>query len=146
MFTGRVLVTGGTGGLGAVVARHLVVSHGVGEVVLTSRRGLAAPGAVGLRDELVGLGARVWVEACDVSDRQALAGLLERLPVQGVVHAAGVADNGLVGSLTAARVDVVLGPKADAAWYLHELTALGRRQRAADAWASIRLCVMPYEK
>ncbi|WP_406312547.1 type I polyketide synthase [Streptosporangium sp. NBC_01639] len=122
--TGAVLVTGGTGGLGALVARHLVVEHGVRELVLTSRRGLGAPGAVELQRELSGLGAEVTVAACDVADREALAELLAGIgSLTGVVHAAGVADNGLVGALTVERLDAVLAPKADAAWHLHELTA-----------------------
>ncbi|WP_307848865.1 type I polyketide synthase, partial [Microbispora oryzae] len=120
---GAVVVTGGTGGLGALVARHLVVRHGVGELVLVSRRGLGAPGAGGLVAELEGLGARVRVVACDVSDRGALAGVLGSVGVLGgVVHAAGVTDDGLVGDLSGERFDRVLGPKADAAWFLHELT------------------------
>ncbi|MEO6089499.1 MAG: SDR family NAD(P)-dependent oxidoreductase, partial [Umezawaea sp.] len=124
---GVVLVTGGTGGVGAVVARYLVVERGVRHVVLTSRRGLAAAGAVELVAELSELGAHVEVVACDVSDRAALTGLVEHVVavrrLTGVVHAAGVGDNGLVGSLTPDRVDAVLAPKADAAWFLHELTA-----------------------
>nr|WP_067781357.1 type I polyketide synthase [Nocardia amikacinitolerans] len=123
---GTVLVTGGTGGLGAVIARHLVVEHGVRHLLLTSRRGMDAPGAAELRAELAELGAEVTVAACDVSDRSALAALLDGIsaeqPLVGVVHAAGTADNGLVESITAERVDYVFGPKVDAAWHLHELT------------------------
>ncbi|WP_208974165.1 type I polyketide synthase, partial [Streptomyces malaysiensis] len=121
---GTVVVTGGTGVLGGVVARHLVVVHGVRELLLLSRRGLGAPGAEGLVGELVGLGARVRVEACDVADRGALAGVLGSLevPVRGVVHAAGVLDDGVLESLTVERVEAVLRPKVDAAVNLHELT------------------------
>ncbi|MET9730408.1 type I polyketide synthase [Streptomyces sp. NPDC006458] len=123
---GTVLVTGGTGGLGALVARHLVAEHGVRHLVLTSRRGPDAPGAAELRDELAALGAEVTVAACDVSDRVALEAVLARVPAEhplrGVVHVAGVADNGLVGALTPERFGAVLAPKADAAWHLHELT------------------------
>ncbi|MGA8117016.1 MAG: SDR family NAD(P)-dependent oxidoreductase [Actinocatenispora sp.] len=123
---GTVLVTGGTGGLGAVVARHLVAERGVRSLVLTSRRGMSAPSARELADELTALGARVAVEACDVSDRDALAGVLaavpDEYPLRGVVHTAGVVDDGLVSSLTAGQVDSVLAPKVDAAWHLHELT------------------------
>ncbi|TYB44905.1 type I polyketide synthase [Actinomadura chibensis] len=124
--SGTVLVTGGTGGLGALVARHLVSVHGVRRLVLTSRRGLDAPGAAELRAELAGLGAEVSVVACDVSDRQAVSDLLDGIavehPLTGVVHAAGVVDNGLIGSLSPERVDAVFGPKVDGAWHLHELT------------------------
>ncbi|MFQ6395533.1 type I polyketide synthase [Nocardia sp. KC 131] len=123
---GTVLVTGGTGGLGAVIARHLVAEHGVGHLLLTSRRGPEAPGAAELRDELVGLGAEVTIAACDVSDRSALAALLDGIsdehPLVGVVHAAGTADNGVIESITADRIDFVFRPKVDAAWHLHELT------------------------
>ncbi|MFD3748644.1 type I polyketide synthase, partial [Nocardia sp. NPDC058633] len=124
---GTVLITGGTSGLGALVARHLVVEHGVRHVLLTSRRGAGAPGAEELRGQLVEAGAEVTIVACDVSDRVALAGLLAGVaaahPLTAVVHAAAVVDSGLVGTLTPEQFDKVLRPKADAAWHLHELTA-----------------------
>jgi mycoketide-CoA synthase len=123
---GTVLVTGGTGGVGGRVARHLVAGHGARNLLLVSRRGLETPGARELRDELVSLGARVRIEACDVSDRGDLVRLLEQVPrehpLTAVIHAAGVLDDGLVESLTADRVDRVAAPKLQAAWYLHELT------------------------
>ncbi|MYR59538.1 SDR family NAD(P)-dependent oxidoreductase, partial [Streptomyces sp. SID625] len=119
--------TGGTGGLGALVARHLTTEHGVRHLVLTSRRGPDAPGATELAAELTALGAHVTLAACDVTDRQALADLIDGIdpahPLTGVVHAAGIVDDGLVPALTPERVDAVLAPKADAAWHLHELTA-----------------------
>ncbi len=123
---GTVLITGGTGGLGALVARHLVAEHGVRSLLLASRRGLEAEGASALQSELESLGARVAVAACDVAERGELEDLLgslpEEFPLRAVVHAAGVVDDGLIGSLTAERVDRVLAPKLDAAWHLHELT------------------------
>ncbi|MFI1019135.1 type I polyketide synthase, partial [Streptomyces sp. NPDC020965] len=121
---GVVLVTGGTGGLGALVARHVVVERGVRRLVLVSRRGLGAPGAVGLVAELEGLGAVVEVVACDVSDRVALAGVVGGIgsELSAVVHTAGVVDDGVVESMSVGRVASVFGPKADAAWFLHELT------------------------
>ncbi|MEZ7125719.1 SDR family NAD(P)-dependent oxidoreductase [Nonomuraea sp. AD125B] len=120
---GTTLITGGTGGLGALVARHLVAEHGVRHLLLVSRRGLDAPGAAELRDELVGQGAEVMVAACDVADRDALAVLLEEIPdLRVVVHAAGLVDDGVIGSLSAERVEGVLRPKVDAAWHLDELT------------------------
>ncbi|MFD7501069.1 type I polyketide synthase, partial [Streptomyces sp. NPDC059850] len=122
---GSVLVTGGTGALGARVARWLV-ANGAGHVVLTSRRGLEAPGAVELRDELSASGARVTVAACDVADRDALAellaGLPEELPLTGVFHTAGVLDDGMLDSLTPERFTAVLRAKVSAAAHLDELT------------------------
>ncbi|WP_344521074.1 type I polyketide synthase, partial [Paractinoplanes durhamensis] len=121
---GAVLVVGGTGTLGAMVARHLVTGYGVRRLTLTSRRGLDAPGADDLRAELEGLGAEVSIVACDAADRVALASVLDAIPVlTGVVHAAGVLDDGTVESLTAERVAAVLRPKVDAVVGLEELTA-----------------------
>ncbi|MEW2399642.1 SDR family NAD(P)-dependent oxidoreductase, partial [Streptomyces sp. NPDC046862] len=124
---GTVLVTGATGALGALVARHLVARHGVRHLLLAGRRGPDAPGADALAAELTEAGARVTLAACDVADREALARLLAGVPAEhpltGVVHLAGVVDDGLIGDLTPERLDTVLRPKADAAWHLHELTA-----------------------
>ncbi len=117
---GTVLVTGGTSGLGATVARHLV-TRGVPRLLLVSRRGPASPGAHDLVEELTGLGAEVTVAACDVADRDALAALLARHPVTGVVHSAGVLADGLVETMTTEQLDTVLRAKVDAATNLHEL-------------------------
>ncbi|WP_445800819.1 type I polyketide synthase [Streptomyces malaysiensis] len=123
---GTVLVTGGTGALGAVVARHLVAVHGVRSVVLASRSGPGAAGAAELEAELVGAGARVRIVACDVADRDAVAGLLDAVPedapLSAVVHTAGVLDDGVLTALTPERMDAVFRPKVDGALHLHELT------------------------
>ena len=123
---GTVLITGGTGALGGLVARHLAKNHGVGNLLLASRRGPNAEGASGLQAELETLGANVTILACDVSRRDALEALLDsipsRHPLNGVVHAAGVLDDGVIETMTPEGLDGVLAPKADAAWYLHELT------------------------
>ncbi|WP_035796303.1 type I polyketide synthase [Kitasatospora mediocidica] len=123
--SGTVLVTGGTGALGARVARRLA-AEGAEHLLLTSRRGLEAPGAVELRAELEALGAEVTVAACDVADREALAALLDGIPADrpltAVVHTAAVLDDGVIEGLTAAQVDRVLKVKVDATLHLHELT------------------------
>ncbi|MFF3177786.1 SDR family NAD(P)-dependent oxidoreductase [Streptomyces sp. NPDC057900] len=118
---GTVLVTGGTGALGAHVARWLA-GAGAGHLVLTGRRGPDAPGAAGLAEELRALGAEVTLAACDVSDREALAALLDAHPPTAVFHTAGVLDDGVIGSVTAEAFRRVRAPKADAAYLLHELT------------------------
>ncbi|WP_425574847.1 type I polyketide synthase, partial [Streptantibioticus ferralitis] len=123
---GTVLVTGATGTLGGLVARHLVVEHGVRHLLLVSRRGADAEGARELLAELQELGAEPRLVACDAADKAALADVLGSVPVGrplvGVVHAAGVLDDGVISSLTPERVDGVLRPKVDAALNLHELT------------------------
>ncbi|MGR3937920.1 SDR family NAD(P)-dependent oxidoreductase [Streptomyces sp. BRA346] len=123
---GTVLITGGTGGLGAAVARHLVARHGARRLLLVSRRGSAADGADDLVAELTEAGAAVTVAACDVGDRVALADVLasvpESAPLRTVVHAAGTLRDGPVLSLTPEHLHAVLSAKADAAWHLHELT------------------------
>ncbi|MEV6979606.1 SDR family NAD(P)-dependent oxidoreductase, partial [Kitasatospora sp. NPDC093806] len=123
---GTVLITGGTGVLGALVARQLVTEHGVRHLLLLGRRGPQAPGAAELTAELEELGARVTVTACDTADRADLARVLAAVPAEhpltGVVHAAGVLDDAVIASLTPDQVAAVLRPKVDAAWHLHELT------------------------
>ncbi|MFG3223153.1 type I polyketide synthase, partial [Streptomyces sp. NPDC048185] len=123
---GTVLLTGATGTLGALVARHLVTEHGVRHLLLVSRRGRAAAGAAELATELTGMGASVTIEACNTADRPALAELLRTVPdehpLTAVVHAAGVLDDGVIASLTPDQIDAVLRPKVDAAAHLHELT------------------------
>ncbi|MFI0736475.1 type I polyketide synthase, partial [Streptomyces sp. NPDC021225] len=123
---GTVLITGGTGSLGAMLARHLVVTHGVRQLLLISRRGLDAPGAGRLEAELVELGASVTIVACDAADRKQLANTLAKIsvdhPLAAVVHAAGVLDDGVITSLTSDAMARVLRAKVDSALNLHQLT------------------------
>ena len=110
--SGTVLITGGTGALGVLLARHLLTVHDVQRVVLASRSGRPVPE----------LGPAVEVVACDVSDRPSAEELLAAVRPTVVIHAAGVLDDGVLTSLTPARLAAVLRPKVDAAWHLHELT------------------------
>jgi acyl transferase domain-containing protein/NADPH:quinone reductase-like Zn-dependent oxidoreductase len=124
---GTVLITGGTGQLGALLARHLVVAHGARHLLLVSRQGGESAGAAELGELLRGLDAEVEIAACDVADREQLSELLGSVaaehPLAVVIHAAGVLEDGTVGSLTSAELDRVLAPKLDAALHLHELTS-----------------------
>ncbi|GGV51717.1 hypothetical protein GCM10010245_81530 [Streptomyces spectabilis] len=125
---GTVLITGGTGSLGGLVARHLVTRYGVRRLLLASRRGQSAEGATELVAELTGLGATVSVVACDVSDRDQVKALLATVPddhdhrLTGIVHTAGVLDAGVIGALTPERLERVFAPKAEAARHLDGLT------------------------
>ncbi|WP_160310874.1 type I polyketide synthase, partial [Streptomyces sp. 150FB] len=93
-------------------------------LLLLGRRGPAA--TAGLEAELAPLRVTVASVACDVADREQLAGVLAAIPAEypltAVVHCAGVLDDAMVESLTPERLDTVLGPKADGARHLHELT------------------------
>ena len=123
---GTVLVTGATGTLGGLVARHLVTAHHVRHLLLAGRRGLSSAGTAELAAELTALGATVAVTAADVTDRAAVATLLAAVPAEhpltGVVHAAGVLADGVLTALTPGDVEHVFAPKVDAGWHLHELT------------------------
>ncbi|MET8748381.1 SDR family NAD(P)-dependent oxidoreductase, partial [Streptomyces sp. NPDC004728] len=122
---GTALITGGTGSLGAHLARRLA-GTGAEHLVLVSRRGPQAPGAAELEAELSATGVRVTVVACDVSDRDALARVLadipEEHPLDSVFHTAGVLDDGTVDSLTPARFTQVMRSKVAPALHLDELT------------------------
>ncbi|MFD0278332.1 SDR family NAD(P)-dependent oxidoreductase [Kitasatospora sp. NPDC127111] len=119
---GTVLITGASGALGGLVARHLAATGRAGRLLLVSRRGIDAAGMPELVADLKDLGADVTVAACDVADHDELAGVLDGVPLTGVVHAAGAVDDGLATALSPERVETVMRPKVDAAWHLHELT------------------------
>ncbi|WP_455772682.1 type I polyketide synthase, partial [Streptomyces hygroscopicus] len=123
--TGTTLITGGTGALGAHVARWLA-RQGAPHLLLISRSGPDAPGAAQLAHELTTLGTTVTLTPCDASDRTALQHLLATIPAEHplttVIHAAGTSDTELIADLGPERLQQVLGPKALAAAHLHELT------------------------
>ncbi|KAH8172608.1 AMP-binding enzyme domain-containing protein [Sarocladium implicatum] len=123
---GAVLITGGLGHLGSCIAEWLVSKHGVRDIVLASRQGMAADSATQMMDRLTASGAKVTIVACDVTNCIDLKNVIETFnaqrPLRGLVHAAGLVDSGVLTSLTPNRFDRVIAPKAHAAWHLHELT------------------------
>ena len=137
---GTVLIAGAAGGLGGELARHLVAERGIRHLVLVSRRGQAAPGAVVLQAELIAHGVEVTFAACDIADRAGLARVVAAVPdehpLTAVVHAVGVPNDGFVMSLTPQQLSAALGPKAGGAWHLHELT-LGASLAAFVTFSSI---------
>ncbi len=122
-----VLITGATSGIGALIAQHLVEAHGARHLLLVSRSGEQAPGALDLRARLQEQGAEVTVAACDVSERSQLEDLFNQVPAEhplgAVIHSAAVLEDGLLGSMDQGRLQRVFAPKAHAAWHLHQLSA-----------------------
>ncbi|WP_067186862.1 type I polyketide synthase [Microtetraspora niveoalba] len=122
---GTVLVTGGTGALGAHVARWLA-RRGAEHVVLVSRAGREAPGLTELEADLTTLGARVTVAACDMAERADVARLIHRLgaqepPLRAVVHAAGVSTSAPLTETTLAELGRTAAAKIAGARHLDEL-------------------------
>ncbi|MCO1582772.1 KR domain-containing protein, partial [Crossiella sp. SN42] len=118
---GTVVISGGTGALGAALARHLVLGWGARDLLLLSRRGLAAPGAAELVAELAEQGATVRVRACDLAVREEVAAALAGVRARAVIHTAGVLADAVLAGQTPEQVATVFGPKVDGAWHLHEL-------------------------
>jgi acyl transferase domain-containing protein/NADPH:quinone reductase-like Zn-dependent oxidoreductase/acyl carrier protein len=123
---GTVLITGGTGTLGCLLATHLAASYRVRHLLLVSRSGEQAPGAAELMAELSRRGTEVTIATCDVTDRGALGDMIASIPANrpltAVVHAAGALDDGLVTAQTPERFENVLRVKVDALLNLHDLT------------------------
>ncbi|MBV7708225.1 SDR family NAD(P)-dependent oxidoreductase [Nocardia nova] len=122
--TGTAVITGGTGRIGSSIARWLA-ERGAPRLVLLSRRGIDAPGATTLRNELQAHGTRVDFQACDVSDRVALQRIWTQVeedgPISAVFHAAAVLDDAPIDALTFEQVDRTIAAKAGGARNLHEL-------------------------
>ena len=123
---GAVLVTGGLGDLGGRIARRLVTSHGVCDLVLTSRRGFQSPGAAAFVAELAKLGAKATIIGGDIADLDSLRSILQMFkadrPLRGIIHAAGVVDSGIISSLTPQKCATTFAPKVNGLWNLHQLT------------------------
>ncbi|QXE38834.1 SDR family NAD(P)-dependent oxidoreductase [Streptomyces sp. GMY02] len=120
---GTILITGGTGSLGSLIARHLVTTHGARDLVLVSRSGPDADNAAELTTELEEHGARVRVIACDITDHDALTRLIDHIgPLTGVIHTAAALADTTFDRLDTHGLTTTLAPKADPAWWLHQLT------------------------
>jgi len=124
--TASYLVAGGLSGFGLRTAEWLA-DRGARHLVLFGRRGPGAEEAQSVLARLERRGVKVLARSCDVTDRTALAGLLDEVsrrmpPLRGVVHAAMVIDDGLIRDMTAAQIRRVLAPKVLGALYIDELT------------------------
>ncbi|KAM4068012.1 KR domain-containing protein [Hirsutella rhossiliensis] len=123
---GGVLITGGTGGIGRRVAKWLARTHGIRDLVLTSRPGMAAPGAETLVGELAQLGAKASLVSSGMADVDSIKAVMllfsDFRPLRGVIHAAGALDDGVLSALTPQRCDMTFAPKVYGAWHLHQLT------------------------
>lgn len=124
---GTVLITGGLGGIGKQVAKWLATTHNVRSFVLASRRGLKTPGADAVVTELEQLGATAVVTACDVGDYHSMRRVFAMFDdggtsLRGIVHAAGIVDNGVLSTMTPQRCATVFTPKVAGAWNLHQLS------------------------
>jgi myxalamid-type polyketide synthase MxaB len=117
------LVTGGLGGLGLRVADSLV-SAGARHLVLAGRSG-ASGQAQSAIEEMRRRGASVEIVQGDVSnpaDAAAMISTCERAaPLRGVIHAAGVLREALVGDQSADSFASVMAPKVRGGWELHRL-------------------------
>ena len=110
-----VLITGATGGLGALSAKHLVKAHGARHLLLLSRSGKKAEGAEELLAELKELGAEAKLVACDVSERAQLAAALQKVPAAhplgAVFHLAGALDDATIENQSPERLAARPGPQ-----------------------------------
>jgi myxalamid-type polyketide synthase MxaB/epothilone polyketide synthase D len=120
------LISGGLGGLGLSVAGWMV-ARGARHLVLLGRRGVTDPAQEAALADLQAAGAQVTVARVDVADREQLSRVLEEMavrqpPLRGVIHAAGVLDDGVLVQQDADRFRTVTAPKIAGGWNLHELT------------------------
>ena len=121
------LITGGLTGLG-VMSAHALIDLGARHLTLVGRRGAQTPGAGDVIRQLEAKGARVAVLAADMSDPDQVQQLIQHIetdlpPLKGIIHGAGILDDGMISGQTVERLQQVMGPKAAGAWHLHEATA-----------------------
>ncbi|MCX6047112.1 MAG: SDR family NAD(P)-dependent oxidoreductase, partial [Chloroflexi bacterium] len=119
------LITGGLGALGLQIAQQLI-EDGVKQLVLTGRHGIATDEQRQLLAQLAQAGAKIHVWPADMANPEAVKALLDRCqtlaPLRGIVHAAGVLDDGILTEQTPDRFATVMQPKVNGAWHLHALT------------------------
>lgn len=120
---GSYLITGGLGGLGIKAAQWLI-EQGAKHVVLASRQGISSPEVGNEVQKLEQNGAKVLVIKTDVSRQDEVAHLLTACPqpLRGIIHAAGVLDDGVLQQQSWERFEKVMAPKVAGSWNLHHLT------------------------
>ena len=115
------LITGGLGSLGLQVAQ-LLAERGAKQLILLGR-GQPSKSAQQTIERLTQQGVTVNLARVDITDSEALQKLIATLPsLRGVIHAAGLLNDGLLQNQTWSSFQQVIAPKVTGAWNLHQAT------------------------
>lgn len=137
---GTCLITGGTSGLGALCAEHLLSTRRASRVILVSRRGLEAPGAKELLERLQKLSGSAEVRTCDISQKDSVVQLVADVQPDSVIHAAGALQDVPIHAMDRRQIRAVMEPKIMGALNLDQATS-GLDLKAFVLYSSALGCV-----